>query len=361
MWWVNGMKPDDRNGGRPTDDRPFRVLIIAGSDRRQYNCPGIDSKARTLMFRMGDKLPQDWEIDIEDLGNVFERAKIQSCNACVSTSMALCVWPCNCYERNSKSEPDLMWNLDLYTRLDLADAWAIIGPVNWYAPSSNLKLMFDRLVCMNGGNPREDLIDHKNPEASMALEHSPEWEGLSLNHLEGRTAGFFCYGDGGGDELDDSGRPKILRHANYFDPAKEPFAEMRESYGPLVWQSRYGGVEVPDELWRYAEFGVRKKYSDNQAEDMMSESDVLRVFDSWTAQFAAFVEGKGKVAPGKYRAYGYKPPGHVLADLKLKWRALRMSAGKARTDSSPSKQHRLGLNRDATFSPRKSEGKKVRE
>lgn len=68
-----------------------------------------------------------------------------------------------------------MWNLDLYARLDLADAWAIIGPVNWYAPSSNLKLMFDRLVCLNGGNPREDLIAHKDPEKAMALEHSAAW------------------------------------------------------------------------------------------------------------------------------------------------------------------------------------------
>ena len=85
-----------------------------------------------------------------------------------------------------------MWELDLYARLDLADAWAIIGPVNWYAPTSNLKLMFDRLVCMNGGNPREDLIRHKNPELAMKLEHAPEWSRLSLNHLEGRTAAFLA-------------------------------------------------------------------------------------------------------------------------------------------------------------------------
>nr|MBA3804538.1 flavodoxin family protein [Acidobacteriota bacterium] len=32
-----------------------------------------------------------------------------------------------------------MWDLDMYARLDLADAWAIIAPVNWYAPTSNLK------------------------------------------------------------------------------------------------------------------------------------------------------------------------------------------------------------------------------
>jgi NADPH-dependent FMN reductase len=244
------MRPKDENGRLPLAARPFRVLIISGSERRQYNCPGVDSKSRTLMLRMAEHLPQEWEIDLEDLGNVFGREKIQSCNACVSTSMALCVWPCNCYEKGSRLEPDLMWNLDLYARLDLADAWAIIGPINWYAPSSNLKLMFDRLVCMNGGNPREDLIEHKNPELAMRLEHAAEWQALSLNHLEGRTAGFFCYGDGGANELDQTGRPHTLRHPHYFDPDAEPFAHEREAYAPLVWQCRYSGIEVPDHLWR---------------------------------------------------------------------------------------------------------------
>src|SRR5919108_331096 len=93
---------------------PLRVLLISGSNRRQYNCPGVDSKSRMLMFRMAEKLPKDWKIDVEDLGNVYGRARIQSCNACVSTSMALCCWPCNCYEPHDKDEPDLMWDLDLY-------------------------------------------------------------------------------------------------------------------------------------------------------------------------------------------------------------------------------------------------------
>ncbi len=191
-----------------------------------------------------------------------------------------------------------MWNLDLYSRLDLADAWAIIGPINWYGPTSNLKAMFDRLVCMNGGNPDEKLIQHKNPELAMQLEHSPQWKELSLNHLEGRTAAFFCYGDGGGDELDESGRPKILRHPKYFDPQQEPFENERDAYAPLVWQCRYGGVEVPDNLWQYHEFGHGKPYSENQAEDMARQTGTFQVFDEWAAQFAAFVAGKGKVEPG---------------------------------------------------------------
>jgi hypothetical protein len=285
----------------------LRILLIAGSQRRQYNCPGVDGKARTFMKRMARRLANDFELDEVDLANVYGAERIQPCNACVSTSMALCCWPCNCFEKDNKEEPDLMWNLDLYARLDLADAWAIIGPVNWYAPSTNLKAMFDRLVCMNGGNPREELIEHKNPELAMQLEHSEEWNELSVNHLEGRTAGFFCYGDGGGDELGDDRRPKILRHKEWFDPEEELFANERDAYAPLVWQCRYAGIEVPDPLWRYAEFGNRKPYSDNQAEDI--EARTFTEFDAWTDALAAHVKAKGKVPPGRWRAYGYEPTG----------------------------------------------------
>jgi hypothetical protein len=359
---VEIMKPNDENGHLPTNERPFRILIIAGSDRRQYNCPGVDSKARALMLRMADRLPPEWEIDYEDLGNVYGRARIQSCNACVSTAMALCVWPCNCYEKGHKKEPDLMWDLDLYARLDLADAWAIIGPVNWYGPTSNLKLMFDRLVCMNGGNPREELIEHKNPELAVQLEHTPEWDALSLNHLEGRSAAFFCYGDGGGDELDSEGRPKLLKHAHkhYFNPDVEPFENDRDSYAPLIWQCRYGGIEVPDELWHYLEFGKGEKYSDNQAEHLPGHDNVYAEFDQWIERFTAFVMQKGKVEPGKYRAFGYKAPGHFLRDVKLAWRDIRMRSGHPPEDSSPEKQQRLGLNRDVTSDPAESEGEKLR-
>ena len=349
------MKPNDDNGRLPAAERPFRVLLISGSQRRQYNCPGVDSKSRSLMLRMADRLPAEWEIDLEDLGNVYKRERIQSCNACASTSMALCVWPCNCYQKDDGAEPDLMWNLDLYSRLDLADAWAIVAPHNWYGPTSNLKLMFDRLVCMSGGNPREDLIAHKDPEKAMELEHAPEWEELSLNHLEGRTAAFFCYGDEGANEVGEDGRPLKLRHKGYFDPEAEPFAEPRNAYAPLVWQCRYSGIEVPDALWRYHTVGAGKPYSDDQAEDMIRDDAFMADFDEWTDSFAGFVRAKGQVQPGTYRAFGYHPPKHRWADTKLAWRSRRMGLGIPPAGSSPAEQEALGLNRDATLRPGRSE------
>lgn len=53
------MKPDDDNGKLPASERPFRILILAGSNRRQYNCPGVDSKARAFMLRMAELLPPE--------------------------------------------------------------------------------------------------------------------------------------------------------------------------------------------------------------------------------------------------------------------------------------------------------------
>lgn len=355
------MKPNDKNAALPTEKRPFRVLIIAGSQRKQYNCPGVDGKARMLMLKMAEMLPEDWEIDYEDLSNAYARAKIQSCNACVSTSMALCVWPCNCYSRNSRAEADFMWNANLYERLDMADAWAVIGPVNWYAPTSNLKLMFDRMVCMNGGNPDETLIAHKDPEKAMALEHTEKWKELSLNHLEGRTAAFFCYGDQGGDEMDDQGVPKILQHKNYFDPKEEPFKNMRNAYAPLVWQCRYGGVEVPNDLWVYTDSGVNKKYSDNQSENVIHDEKYMEAFTTWVNNFSTFVKSKGKVKPGKYRAYGYIPPFNIWDELLSGIRAWKLRFGIAPENSSPEKQLKLGLNKNTSLHPKKSEGNKLRE
>jgi multimeric flavodoxin WrbA len=285
----------------PEEPRALRVLVIAGSQRRLHSCPGLDSKARALMQRMAAMMPAGWQVDTEDIGNEHGKPKIQSCNACVSSSMALCVWPCNCYGPGSDDQPDLMWDLDLYGRLARADAWAIIGPVNWYAPSTNIKAMFDRLVCMNGGNPRPDLIDKKDTLKAQALERSPLWRQISKNHLSGRTAAFFCYGDDGADEEDGCGMPRHLEHPEWFDVAAHPMRgdDERLAYQGLVWQCRYSDIEVPDVLWKCTVFGAGKPYADDQVEDMVQEDNGMAVFEDWVNAFVAHVERKGIVSGTK--------------------------------------------------------------
>lgn len=175
-----------------------------------------------------------------------------------------------------------------------------------------------------------------------------------------RTAAFFTYGDDAADERDEAGRPVYLSHKAYFDPEVEPYRDLRDCYAPLVWQCRFSGVEVPDDLWRYQDFGRGRKYSDNQAEQIPTEPGFLPGFEQWAQSFSRFVEAKGKVKPGKYRAAGYTPPGHKLADAKLKWREVRLRFGAAPEGSSPRKQADLDLNRDDRLDMKRSEGDRLR-
>jgi hypothetical protein len=136
---------------------------------------------------------------------------------------------------------------------------------------------------------------------------------------------------------------------------EEPFDDERHAYAPLVWQCRCSGVGVPDALWRYAESGAGVPYADNQAEDMIREREVMEAFDAWTDAFAAHVRGKGKVPPGRWRAFGHEPPRKGWEDLELAWRDRRMRYGIPPEGSSPDVQQRLGPNRDGTRSPGRSE------
>ena len=89
-----------------------------------------------------------------------------------------------------------------------------------------------------------------------------------------------------------------------------------------------------------------------------------RCFRNWTpgpTGLPASSKRKATVEPGQYRAFGYKPPGHLLHDVRLPWRDIRMRFGSPRFRSSSAKQQRLDLNRDVTKEPKKSEGEKLRD
>ena len=103
--------------------------------------------------------------------------------------------------------------------------------------------MFDRLVCMNGGNPREDLIEHKDPEKRDRVSSTrPNGRTLSRNHLEGRTAAFFCYGTAAATSSTRSAGRSMLRHKEWFDPTQRAVRRHARRLAPLVWQCRYSGT-----------------------------------------------------------------------------------------------------------------------
>ena len=180
-------------------DRKGRVLIVNGSSRSDHTCPGEMSKS----FRIAGIAHDIFEtggceaelLDLSRLSSEYGR-KIYPCKACFSTSPALCHWPCSCYPNHGQGQSQ-DWMNEIYPMWVRADAVLVISPVNWYQVSSPLKLLMDRLVCADGGNPDPTSTEGKKAKLAKEIElkgwHYPR-------HLEGRLFGVVVHGDTEGAE-----------------------------------------------------------------------------------------------------------------------------------------------------------------
>jgi multimeric flavodoxin WrbA len=122
--------------------------------------------------------------------------QILPCKACVSTAMPLCNWPCSCYPNHAMGQVS-DWMNEIYPRWVAAHGVMIVTPVYWYQAPSVLKLMIDRLVCADGGNPDPTSTGGKDPAKAKALELS----GWSYpRHLANRVFAVVVHGDAAGTE-----------------------------------------------------------------------------------------------------------------------------------------------------------------
>ncbi len=176
-----------------------RVLLICGADRNDGTCPGEISKTFRMMQWGREVLEAEQiEVDLLDLSRLVSDYDwhIHPCKGCVSTAMPLCHWPCSCYPNHALGQTN-DWMAEIYEKWVAAHAIIIFTPVYWYQSPSALKLMIDRLVCADGGNPDPTSTSGKNPEQAKAL----ELQGWPYpKHLAGRAYGLFVHGDVAGIE-----------------------------------------------------------------------------------------------------------------------------------------------------------------
>jgi multimeric flavodoxin WrbA len=86
---------------------------------------------------------------------------------------------------------------DIYPMWVGAHGIMIVTPVNWYQVTSPLKLMMDRLVCADGGNPDPTLTHGKDAKTAKQI----ELEGWDYpKHLAGRLFAVVVHGDVEGAE-----------------------------------------------------------------------------------------------------------------------------------------------------------------
>ncbi|HET7527039.1 MAG TPA: flavodoxin family protein [Burkholderiaceae bacterium] len=178
---------------------PSRVLLICASPRNDGGCPGEMSKTFRLVKLAEEILAQAAvQTDLLDLSLITSEfgKHIHPCKGCVATAMPLCHWPCSCYPNHALGQTN-DWMAEIYERWALAHGVLIATPVHWYQASSVLKLMMDRLVCADGGNPDPSSTHGKKVEEAKAL----EMQGWPYpKHLAGRAYGLIVHGDVAGIE-----------------------------------------------------------------------------------------------------------------------------------------------------------------
>ena len=129
---------------------------------------------------------------------------------------------------------------EIYERWAAAHGVLIVTPVYWYQAPSTLKLMIDRLVCADGGNPDPSSTSGKDPAKAKALELAG-WP--YPKHLAGRAYGLVVHGDVAGTEavrraladwldwmglIDAGDRAQLDRMLGYY----EPYATSHEALDP---------------------------------------------------------------------------------------------------------------------------------
>ena len=198
--WIAAKAAIDQ-ARREHDDKaePPCILIVNCSSRSEHTCPGEMSKSWRLVELAQEICGTDGTLvrtlDLSRLASEYGR-KIHPCKACFSTAPALCHWPCSCYPNHALGQTQ-DWMNDIYPLWVRAHGIMIVTPVNWYSPTSPLKLMMDRLVCADGGNADPTLTHGKDAKKAKQIELDG-WD--YPRHLEGRVFSVVVHGDVEGAE-----------------------------------------------------------------------------------------------------------------------------------------------------------------
>jgi multimeric flavodoxin WrbA len=198
-WLETRERIEEAERRQKSQSMNSRILLVCGAARHDQTCPGEMSKTFRLASLAREAIEAtgadcDW-LDLSLQTAEYGR-QILPCKACVSTAMPLCHWPCSCYPNHAMGQT-VDWMNELYPRWVAAHGIMIVTPVYWYQAPSVLKLMIDRLVCADGGNPDQTTTHGKKVEEAKKL----ELDGWSYpRHLAGRVFTVVVHGDTVGAE-----------------------------------------------------------------------------------------------------------------------------------------------------------------
>ena len=195
--WIKTREEIDAAQQRHDADGRSRMLLINGAARNDGSCPGEISKTLRLAklarseleaaHRHGPARPERAHLRIRQSHLPVQRLRVDR-DAAVPLALQLLSEPLAGPEQRLDERDLRQWVA--------AHAVIILTPVYWYQAPAVLKLMIDRLVCADGGNPDPTSTHGKKAEEAKALEQ--DWD--YPKHLAGRAFGLVVHGDVAGIE-----------------------------------------------------------------------------------------------------------------------------------------------------------------
>lgn len=248
------------------------VVLVVGSARNADCCPDEKSKTQKIADFLKKEFSGRIKFEVVDLSVKCDGINVLPCKACTSTSAFHCHWGCSCYSKESDPK-DLMYQQDVYRKLEECDGLFVLTPINWSSCSSVVKSFFDRLVCASLTITAEEAVEIfgegeiKNSKKTREAEKSGKHNGMLKNHLEGKRAGFFAHGNDGGADYREFAKNKT----KLLPVIPDSMIEYEERNGkedsskfldPLVRQCVYSGILVSDCCVRVAIYGYGESYSE---------------------------------------------------------------------------------------------------
>ena len=162
-----------------------------------------------------------------------------------------------------------MSEFDIYKRIQKADAFIVFSPINWWSVTTEVKALFDRLTCASltiTSDQAQELWpdDAKNATKTKKFSKTKEYEKMVKNHLEGKVGAFYVHGDDGATDYKDRKFPESMTK---YEIGK--FNEPINTILPIVWECRYMGIDVPDEL--VESFYMNEDISYSEANNKLKE------------------------------------------------------------------------------------------
>lgn len=202
-------------------------------------------------------------INLVDKGKVYD-ISVRDSHEFVAEGIL--VHNCDCW---GEGDNDKMYDEKIYKKLQKCDAFIVFTPINWWSVTSQVKALFDRLVCASLTITHDQSVklfgdNFKNPKFTKKFSNTEEYKKMVKNHLEGKIGAFYVHGDDGADDYKNRELPESMtkyKIGNYNDPMN--------TIKPIIWQCRYMGIDVPDDL--IEAFYMNENISYSEANEKLKE------------------------------------------------------------------------------------------